>query len=75
MFAALVVSVVAEAASPETAPDAMAIVVFVALVICPCALTAMTGTIDAEPYVLAATPVVEMLNVVAGLRFRPVPAK
>ena len=35
--------------SPETAVFGMAIVVFVALVICPWAFTAMVGTVEAEP--------------------------
>jgi hypothetical protein len=49
MLVAFVVSVVADAAKPETCPAAMAMVVFVALVIWPCALTAMTGTVAAAP--------------------------
>ena len=49
MLLALVVSVVAEAARPDTAPAAMAIAVSVAEVICPWALTATTGTELAEP--------------------------
>lgn len=43
-------------------------------VACPCALNVTTGTAEAEPYVVAVTPVLEMLNVVAGERFKPVPA-
>lgn len=49
MFAALVVSVVADAAKPDTAPAAIAIAVFVTEVSWPCAFTAKTGTWDAEP--------------------------
>jgi hypothetical protein len=49
MLDALVVSVVAEAARPETAAAAIAIAVGVTLVTCPCALVAKTGTLDAEP--------------------------
>ena len=47
---------------PETAPDAMAIPVFVTDVTWPCALVTKTGTDDAEPYV-PAVPVLAMLNV------------
>ena len=70
---ALVVSVVAEAAKPETAPDAMAIPVGVTLVTCPCALVVKTGTEAAPPYV-PAVPVLAILNVKAGDSFSPVPA-
>jgi hypothetical protein len=62
IFEALVVSVVAEAAKPETAPDAMAIPVFVTDVTWPCALVTNTGTLEAEPYV-PAVPVLAILNV------------
>jgi hypothetical protein len=72
MLAASVVSVVAEAASPETAAEEMAIPVFVTDVTCPCALVTKTGTLDAEPYV-PAVPVLVMLNWVPE-RVSPVPA-
>jgi hypothetical protein len=52
------------------------IVVFVALVICPCAFTAMTGTTKDEPYVAAETPVTSILIVpveVIGPPVSPVP--
>ena len=49
MLLALVVSVVAEVARPDTAPAAMAMAVLVAEVTCPWALIAITGTWDAEP--------------------------
>jgi hypothetical protein len=49
MLDATVVFVVADAASPETAADVMAIPVFVTLDTCPCALVTNTGTVDAEP--------------------------
>lgn len=60
---ASVVSVVAEAASPDTAPDAMAMAVLATDVSWPCAFTAKTGTCEADPYAPAATPVLAMLNV------------
>jgi hypothetical protein len=44
MFEALVVSVVAEAAKPETAVDVIPMAVFVTAVTCPCALVVNTGT-------------------------------
>ena len=47
---------------PETAEPLIAMLVFVTLVACPCALTAITGTVEAEPYVAAVTPVLVMLN-------------
>jgi hypothetical protein len=53
MFAAFVVSVVADAASPETAAEVMAMLVGVTPDTCPCALVVITGTVDAEPYVPA----------------------
>jgi hypothetical protein len=62
MFVASVVSVVAEAAKPETAAEEMAIPVGATPVTCPCALVVKTGTDDAEPYV-PAVPVLAMLNV------------
>ena len=46
---AFVVSVVAEAAKPETAPEAMAMAVLDAAVSCPCALTVNVATDEAEP--------------------------
>lgn len=49
MLLALVVSVVAEAARPDTAAAAMAMAVLVAVVTWPWALIAMTGTELAEP--------------------------
>ena len=49
MLLALVVSVVAEAARPDTAPAAMAMAVLVAVVTWPWALIAMTGTELAVP--------------------------
>jgi hypothetical protein len=49
IFAAFVVSVVAEAAKPETAAEVIAIPVLVTLVTCPWALVTKTGTFDAEP--------------------------
>jgi hypothetical protein len=73
MLAALVVSVVAEAARPETAAEEMAIPVFVTEVTCPCALVTKTGTLDAEPYV-PAVPVLAMLKVYVGDSLSPVPA-
>jgi len=74
IFDATVVSVVADAASPETAADVIAIPVFVTLVTCPCALVTKTGTLEDVPYV-PAVPTLEILNVVDGLRFSPVPAR
>jgi hypothetical protein len=62
MFEASVVSVVAEAAKPETAAEEIAIPVFVTDVTWPCALVIKTGTDDAEPYV-PAVPVLAILNV------------
>jgi len=53
---ALVVSVVAELASPETALDEMAMFVFVTFVTRPMLSTVNTGDMEAEPYVLAFTP-------------------
>jgi hypothetical protein len=47
---------------PETAVLAIAIAVFVTDVSWPCAFTAKTGTLDADPYVDAVTAVFEMLN-------------
>ena len=58
MFVALVVSVVAEAASPLTAPLAIAMLVLLAEVTRPVASTLMTGTAEAEPYDAGATPLV-----------------
>ena len=75
MFDALVVSVVADAAKPETALDAIEIAVLLALVIWPWALTAMVGTLAARPYEPAVTAVLVMLNVVDGERVNPVPAE
>lgn len=49
ILAALVVSVVADAARPDTAAEVMAMPVFVTLVTCPCALVVSTGTLDADP--------------------------
>ena len=72
MLAALVVSVVADAARPETDAAEIAIAVGVTLVTCPLALVVMTGTDDAEPYV-PAVPVGVMLNCVPD-RVKPVPA-
>ena len=51
----------------------IAMLVFVIPVAWPCAFTVITGTIEAEPYVLAVTPVFVMLNSVP-VRVRPVPA-
>jgi hypothetical protein len=48
---------------PETCVPLIAMVVLDALVICPCALTAMVALVEAEPYVAAETPVVAILNV------------
>ena len=48
---------------PDTAEPLIAILVSVTEVSCPWALTANTGTAEAEPYVVAVTPVVAMLNV------------
>ena len=73
MFVALVVSVVAEAANPDTAPEAIAIEVLTTEVSWPCAFTVKTGTCEAEPYVAAVTLVLAMLNVVPT-KVRPVPA-
>lgn len=73
MLDAFVVSVVAEAAKPETAAEEMAIAVLVTEVTCPCALVTNTGTEEAEPYV-PAVPVFVMLNWVP-LSVRPVPAE
>jgi hypothetical protein len=70
---AFVVSVVAEAARPDTAAEVIAMLVFVTPVACPCAFTAITGTCEAEPYVAAVTAVLLMLNA-APVRVRPVPA-
>jgi len=39
--------------------------VFVALVIWPCAFTAITGTVEADPYVAADTPVLAIATVTA----------
>lgn len=75
MLAALVVSVVADVAKPETAVDAIAMAVLDADVIWPWALTAMVGTLAARPYEAAVTAVLAMLNVVDGERFKPVPAE
>lgn len=58
---------------PDTAAPVMAMAVGVTLVTCPCAFVTNTGTEDAEPYV-PAVPTLEMLNVVDGERFKPVPA-
>jgi hypothetical protein len=74
MLLALVVSVVAEGARPDTWPEVMAIGAAAAVVICPWALIPRVKAEDVEPYDPAVTPVLEMLNVVDGLRFRPVPA-
>jgi len=49
IFDASVVSVVADAARPDTAADVIAIAVFVTEVTCPCALVTKTGTLDADP--------------------------
>jgi hypothetical protein len=49
IFAALVVSVVAEAARPDTAADVIAIAVGVTPDTCPLAFVVMTGTEEAEP--------------------------
>ena len=46
---ALVVSVVADVAKPETAPEEMAIATLAALVILPVASTTKVGTLDAVP--------------------------
>ena len=59
--------------SPDTAEPEIVMLVFVTLVIWPCAFTANTGTAEAEPYVLADTPVLVMLNCVPE-SVRPVPA-
>lgn len=75
MLAALVVSVVADVAKPETAAAAMAIAVLDADVIWPWALIAKVGTLAAIPYEAAVTPVFVMLNVVDGERVNPVPAE
>ena len=50
---------------PDTAVFAIAIAVFVTEVSCPCALTANTGTEDAEPYVDAVTAVLAKAIVTA----------
>ena len=49
--------------APVTAEPLMAMVVSVTEVNCPWAFTANTGTAEAEPYVLAETVVLAMLNV------------
>jgi hypothetical protein len=67
MFVALVVSVVADVARPDTAPDAIAIATLDADVICPVALTVYTGTVAAPPYVAADTPEVEWDRVILPL--------
>ena len=51
ILVALVVSVVAEVAKPDTAPEAIAIAVFDTAVIRPLAFTITTGTVAAPPYV------------------------
>ena len=73
MFAAFVVSVVAEAARPDTAAEVIEIAVLVTPVTCPWAFVVSTGTEEAEPYV-PAVPVFVMLNWVP-LRVSPVPAE
>ena len=49
MFDAFVVSIVADAANPETAPEAIAIAVLLAVVSWPWAFTVNVGTLDALP--------------------------
>jgi hypothetical protein len=61
MFEAFVVSVVADAANPDTAPEAIAIAVFVTAVTLPAASTVITGTIAALAYTPATTPDVASL--------------
>jgi hypothetical protein len=64
IFVALVVSVVAEAANPETAPAAIAILVAVTAVTLPFASTVIAGTTDAEPNAPVLTPA--LLNLASG---------
>ena len=52
----------------------IAIAVLLALVICPCALIAIVGTLEAVPYEAFATPVLVMLKVVP-VSVNPVPAE
>ena len=56
IFVAFVVSVVADVARPDTAPDEIAIAVLVTDVILPVASTTNTGTEAAAPWVAAVTP-------------------
>jgi hypothetical protein len=73
MLFAFVVSVVADAAKPDTAADEIAILVGVTPVTWPCALVVKTGTEFAPPYV-PAVPVLAILNVYDGDSLNPVPA-
>jgi hypothetical protein len=61
MLLALVVSVVADVANPETAPEEIAIDVAVTEVTLPKESTDIAGTADADPYVPADTPEVGSL--------------